>query len=111
MSEPIKLLQDSFGTLFWNKVAAVWQNNALEIGRHHRHKLANKRSQSLFSPDGDDGQLDLVLCERQRLHHGRKDRAVDAERSQYAFNTSEGAQVFVYCFRRDCFMFTTASPQ
>jgi hypothetical protein len=30
--ESLKLLQDSFGTLFWNKVAAVWQDNALEIG-------------------------------------------------------------------------------
>jgi hypothetical protein len=53
--EPIKLLQDSFGTLFWNEVATVWQNNAFEIGRHRRHRLANARSQSFLSADGDDG--------------------------------------------------------
>jgi diguanylate cyclase (GGDEF)-like protein len=84
--ELLKLLKNSFGTFFWNKVAAIWQNNTLEIGRHHRHGLTNARSQSSFSAYSDDGQLDLVLCERQRLRHSRKGCVVDAERSQDAFN-------------------------
>ena len=105
MVEPIQLFQDSFGTLLWNKVATAWQNNALHIGSYHRYKLPNARSQSLFTADGHYGQLDLALCERQRLRHGRDSCAVDAERSQHPFKTSERTQVFVYCFKRDRFMF------
>lgn len=105
MVEPIQLFQDSFGTLLWNKVATAWQNNALHIGSYHRYKLPNARSQSLFTADGHYGQLDLALCEQQRLRRGRDSCAVDAERSQHPFKTSERTQVFVYCFKRDRFMF------
>src|ERR1700678_3627643 len=104
MVEPSQPFQDSFGTLLWNKVAAAWQNNALHIGSYHRYKLPNAPPVP-FTADGHDGQLDLALCERQRPRHGREGCAVDAERSQHPFKTSERTQVFVYCFKRDRFMF------
>lgn len=105
MVEPIKLLQDSLGTLFWNEVAAAWQNDALMIGRYHRHELANALTQSLFSTDCDNRLLNLVSRDRQSLCHGDESSAVDAERSEDAFGSEEGTQVFVDCFRRDRLMF------
>ena len=64
MDEPFKLPQNSLGTLFWNKVPAGRQNNALEIGRNHRHKLSDLLTQSLLSTDRNDGQFHFVLRQR-----------------------------------------------
>ena len=95
MVEPIQLFQDSFGTLLWNKVAAAWQNNALHIGSYHRYKLPNARSQSLFTADGHDGQLDLALCElyRAKISFGRNYRV----RGSFEGGVRLGTEVFGAC--------------
>jgi len=90
MVESIKLLQDSLGILFWNEVAAAWQNDALEIGCDHRHRMSDSLTQSLLSADRDDRRLNLVLRERQRLASLPRPRQQGAASMTFSVLTNPG---------------------